>query len=225
MKRAPLRLAVLISGSGRTLVNLAACVREGRLAAVLAGVVSSRRGAAGNDRARELGIPLTVVAPEDHPGPGAYSRAVTEAVDAFQPDLVAMAGFIKKWEFPDRYAGRVMNIHPALLPKHGGLGFYGERVHRAVLASGDRYSGCTVHFADQDYDRGPIIIQRVIAVAPGDTVESLADRVFAEECKAYPEALRYFAEGRLEIRQGRVIIRPVAAGERASNSTPSSNAE
>lgn len=202
----PLRLVVLISGGGRTLENLAAEIREGTLRAEIVEVISSHPGVRGLERARRLGIPHRVIDYREH-STRDFSRILTEAVDRCRPDLVVMAGYLRKWDFPARYAGRVMNIHPALLPSFGGRGFYGDHVHRAVLEAGEKFSGCTVHFADLEYDHGPVILQRVIPVLPDDTPESLAHRVFQEECRAYPDAIRYFAEGRLEIDGERVILR------------------
>ena len=123
-------------------------------------------------------------------------------------ELACMAGFLKLWRIPADFKGRVMNIHPALLPDFGGRGFYGHRVHEAVLSSGAGESGCTVHFADNEYDHGPIILQRRVPVLAEDTPESLADRVFEQELVAYPEAIRLFAAGRLKVEGRRVTIAP-----------------
>ena len=200
-----LRLGVLLSGGGRTLENLAACIRSGQLPADIAVVVSSHPGAFGLERARRLGLPHEAV---DYREAGTeFSGRIAALLDGARTDLVVMAGFIRWWEIPERYRGRVMNIHPALLPAFGGQGLYGERVHRAVLSAGAKFSGATVHFVDEEYDHGPIILQRVVPVLPGDSPETLAERVFAEECLAYPEAIRLYAEERLEVRDGKVIIR------------------
>jgi len=118
---------------------------------------------------------------------------VTQVLERYPIDLVLLAGFVHLYLFPPKWAGRVLNIHPALLPRFGGKGFYGRRVHEAVLRSGARESGCTVHFADERYDHGPIILQKKVPVLPGDTPESLAERVFQAECEAYPEAIRRVA--------------------------------
>jgi len=200
-----LRLGVLLSGGGRTLENLAACIRSGQLPADIAVVVSSHPGAFGLERARRLGLPHEAVDYREA-GPE-FSGRIAALLDGARTDLVVMAGFIRWWEIPERYRGRVMNIHPALLPAFGGQGLYGERVHRAVLSAGAKFSGATVHFVDEEYDHGPIILQRVVPVLPGDSPETLAERVFAEECLAYPEAIRLYAEERLEVRDGKVIIR------------------
>jgi formyltetrahydrofolate-dependent phosphoribosylglycinamide formyltransferase len=201
----PLRLAVLFSGSGRTLENLAERSRDGSLPARIVAAISSHEEAGGIERARRLEIPVVVV---DYRRAGErFSAEVTRAVEDAGAELVLLGGFVRHWRLPPGYEGRVMNIHPALLPAFGGKGFYGDRVHRAVLAAGVKFSGCTVHYVTEEYDRGPIILQRVVPVVPGDTVSSLAARVFAEERIAYPEAIRLHAAGRLEVTEGRVRVR------------------
>ncbi len=117
-----------------------------------------------------------------------------------------MAGFLQFYRVPDRLKGKVMNIHPALLPSFGGKGYYGDRVHRAVLEYGCKVSGCTVHFADNEYDNGPIIVQKTVPVREDDDHDTLGDRVFEKELEAYPEAINLFAEGRLRIEGRRVRI-------------------
>jgi folate-dependent phosphoribosylglycinamide formyltransferase PurN len=125
-------------------------------------------------------------------------------LDEARVDLVCLAGFLSYWIIPERYTGRVINIHPALLPAFGGKGMYGHHVHEAVLERGCKVSGCTVHFLSNEYDEGPIILQRCVPVYAEDTADDLAALVFREECIAYPEAIRLFAEGRLRI-EGRVV--------------------
>lgn len=188
-----IRLGVLISGSGRSLQNLIDRVADGSLSARIETVVSSHPGVKGLERARAAGIPAAVVHYRDFKDVDAFSRAVTAALDRHPADLIVMAGFLRRWIFPAAYEGRVLNIHPALLPKYGGKGFYGHHVHEAVLRAGEKESGCTVHFADHHYDRGPILVQKRVPVLPGDTPETLADRVFQAECEAYPEAIRKLA--------------------------------
>jgi phosphoribosylglycinamide formyltransferase-1 len=201
-----LRLGVLFSGGGRTLENLVTRSRDGTVPAEVVLAVSSHAEATGVERALRLGVPCRVV---DHREWGErLSGEVTRLLDEARVDLVALGGFIRRYEFPERYRGRVLNIHPALLPAFGGKGFYGDRVHRAALESGAKFSGCTVHFATGEYDDGPIILQRLVPVSPCDTPESLAARVFEEECAAYPEAIRLYAEGRLEVSGGRVTVLP-----------------
>jgi folate-dependent phosphoribosylglycinamide formyltransferase PurN len=137
-----------------------------------------------------------------------FSRAIFDTLRAAQVDLVTLAGFLSLIEIPDDFLGRVMNIHPALIPAFCGHGFYGHHVHEAVLARGCKLSGCTVHFADNHYDQGPIILQQAVPVLDADTPDTLAARVFEAECQAYPEAIRLFAAGRLEIHGRRVHTLP-----------------
>ena len=191
----PVRLGVLLSGSGRTLQNLIDRIGDGTLPAKIEVVVSSSPKAFGLERARRHGLPAATVVRRDHPDAGSFSEAVSRALEPYPIDLVVMAGFLHLYVFPEKYRGRVLNIHPALLPDFGGEGFYGHHVHEAVLRAGAKESGCTVHFADHRYDRGPIIVQRRVPVLPGDTPDTLADRVFREECLAYPEAILKVARG------------------------------
>jgi phosphoribosylglycinamide formyltransferase 1 len=185
----PLRLVVLLSGGGRTLLNLLEAVRAGRLAAEVTLVISSRADVAGVTRARAAGLAVEVLRPRDFPTPSAFVAAQAARVLRERPDLVIMAGYLVHWPPPPELAGRVLNIHPALLPRHGGQGLYGDRVHAAVLAAGDRESGCSVHVVDEEYDHGPVVAQGRVPVRPDDTVETLAARVFEAECATFPEAI------------------------------------
>jgi len=202
--RDPLRLAVLISGGGRTLLNLHHRIVEGSLRAVIATVVSSRGDVAGVTRSRDAGLP-TVVIERRGLSPDAFQRQVAQAVSSV--DLVCMAGFLSMWRIPDEFFGKVINMHPALLPEFGGMGMYGRRVHEAVLAAGKKVSGCTVHFCDNEYDHGSIILQRTVPVLTEDTPETLAARVFEQECIAYPEAIQLFADGRILLDGGMVRVK------------------
>lgn len=189
-----LNLAVLVSGSGRTLQNFIDEIAAGRLDARISIVVASAPRLGGIDRARDAGIPVAVVERKSHATVTEFGDAVTAAVELRgAPDLVLLAGFLHLWRFPARYEGRVLNIHPALLPDFGGKGMYGHRVHEAVLKAGAKESGCTVHVCDHEYDRGRILVQKRVKVLPGDTPEALAARVFEQECVAYPEAVRLIA--------------------------------
>ncbi len=189
------RIGMLISGGGRTMVNLQEHISSGKLSARIDAVVSSRGDVKGVERSRGLGL-RTVVLEQKRLSKDAFQTGITEAVA--EVDLVCMGGFLSLWRIPESFRGRVMNIHPALLPEFGGKGMYGMRVHQAVLDAGKTESGCTVHLCDNEYDHGPIVLQRKVPIVPGETSETLAARVFEQECIAYPEAIRRFADGRLE---------------------------
>ncbi len=207
-RSAPLRLGVLLSGTGRTLDHLLAESRAGRLPVEIVGVIASRADVRGFARAREERLPAAILRSRDFDSPASYGAAIAAQLREWRVELAAMAGFLKLWTIPADFAGRVMNVHPALLPAFGGKGMHGERVHAAVIASGVKLSGCTVHFADDAYDSGPIILQRSVPVRFEETPQSLAERVFAVERTAYPEAIALFAAGRLEIVGRRVRILP-----------------
>ncbi|MFW6066213.1 MAG: phosphoribosylglycinamide formyltransferase, partial [Planctomycetota bacterium] len=198
-----LRLAGLISGGGRTILNLLDCIDRGELDAELPLVIASRP-CSGVRRLSDRGVNVRVVPYQDMPDVETYSAAINELLDSVGPDLVLMGGFLSFWWIPDRYQGRVMNIHPALLPCFGGKGLYGRRVHEAVLSAGCKVSGCTVHFASNEYDAGPIVVQRCVQIEESDTADSLAERVFQQERLAYPRAIRLFASDRLRI-EGSVV--------------------
>ncbi len=208
----PLRLAVLISGGGTTLRNLIEYIQQGKLDARILRVISSNPAARGVEIARAAGIETHVVPRVGSQTLEDFSRQIFDLCRGSTPDdavhLVAMGGFLKLVRIPEDFVHRVVNIHPALIPAFCGRGYYGLRVHQAVLDYGARYSGCTVHFVDDEYDHGPIILQRVVPVLDDDTPQTLAARVFAAECEAYPEALRLFAAGRLRVQGRRVRILP-----------------
>lgn len=197
---------MLVSGGGTTLQNLLDRIAAGRLPARVVLVVSTSADALALERARKAGISAAVVNRKEAGSLEEFSRRIFDLCWQAQADLVCMAGFLQLLQVPDDFLGRVMNIHPALIPAFCGKGYYGLRVHQAALEHGVKISGCTVHFADNEYDHGPIILQRTVAVLDDDTPETLAARVFAEECEAYPEAIRLFAEGRLRIDGRRVRI-------------------
>ena len=208
-ERKAVKLAVLLSGGGTTLQNLIDRIADGTLNAEIAVVVSSRESAGGIGRARAADIETACVPSRDYGKDwSAMAEGVYEVIDAYEPDLVALAGYMCYIPVAAKYEGRMMNIHPALLPLFGGEGFYGRRVHEAVLKAGVKVSGCSVHFADNRYDCGPIIIQKTVPVLEDDTPDALAARVFEQECIAYPEAIGLFSEGRLAIEGRRVRILP-----------------
>jgi len=207
---ATLRIVVLLSGGGTTLGNLLAKIDAGELDVEVVGVVSSNPKSGGLAIAANAGIPTTVVDAKKFESIGPYSDAVFAACRRFNPRLIVMGGFLKLVTIPSNFRGRVMNIHPSLIPAFCGKGYFGRRVHQAVLDYGAKVSGCTVHFVDDHYDHGPIILQRVVSVAEDDTANSLAARIFAAECEAYPEAIRLYAAGRLEIDGRMVRVSPSA---------------
>lgn len=187
----PLRLAVLLSGSGRTLDNILSEIDAGRLAARVEVVVSNKPGVRGLAIAERAGVPAHVV-PRDDLSLADWSRTIFDICRAARADLVVMAGFLQLIEIPADFTGHVINIHPALLPAFGGKGFHGMHVHRAVLARGCTVTGCTVHLVDNEYDHGHILLQKTVPVLADDTADSLAARVFAAECVALPEAIARF---------------------------------
>ncbi len=184
------RLAVLASGGGRSLENLQAVIARGELAAELALVVTDRPGIGALERSARLRIETLVLPYADLGGPAGFSARVFAELDAREVTLCVLAGFLRLLKVPPHWSGRVLNIHPSLLPAFGGKGFYGERVHAAVLAAGVPETGCTVHFVDDQYDHGQPILQRRVPVLPGDDAHALAARVFEQETLALPEAIR-----------------------------------
>jgi phosphoribosylglycinamide formyltransferase-1 len=204
----PIRIAVLLSGNGTTLQNLLDRIREGQLPAEIVLVISNRSEAVGLERAKRAGLPTAVVSRKPSSTLEEFGALNFERIRASGAELVCLAGYLQLLPIPADFRHRVMNIHPALLPAFGGRGMYGRRVHEAVLAYGAKVSGCTVHFADDEYDHGPIILQRPVPVHDDDTPESLASRVFVQECEAYPEAIRLYAAGRLVVEGRRVRILP-----------------
>ena len=199
MHQPPLPIAVLLSGGGRSLRNLIEVIQVRALNARIALVISSRSQVGGVQIARDAGLPVEIIRVKDHPDVGSFSAAIVAALDASGAKLAVQAGWTCLWQIPEHWANKVMNIHPALLPKYGGKGYYGHHVHEAVLRAGETQSGCTIHFANNEYDSGPIVFQKVVPVLPDDTPDSLAARVFEQECVAYPIAIRLFAEGRLKV--------------------------
>jgi phosphoribosylglycinamide formyltransferase-1 len=186
------KLAVLISGGGRSLQNLADRIADGRLEAAITLVIASNTKAHDAARARDLHtrIPIQLIRGRDYPDRDTFSATVFQACREHHADLVVLAGFLSLLKIADDFHGRVLNIHPSLLPSFGGPGMFGHHVHAAVLKHGCKVSGCTVHLADDRYDNGPILIQKTCPVLPNDTPDSLAARVFEQECEALPEGIR-----------------------------------
>jgi phosphoribosylglycinamide formyltransferase-1 len=206
-----IRIAILVSGHGRG-SNMAAIIdacQRGEIDGQVVLVIGTRREAPALQRASEKGVPTRVISPRNL-SEEEYAQRLLHALSEAKADLVCLAGYMRLLPTPvvQAYAGRVMNIHPALLPLFGGKGMYGEHVHRAVLDSGMKVSGCTVHFVDEHYDTGPIIVQRCVPVEEEDTWETLAARVLVQEHQAYVQAVKLFAQGRLRIEGRRVRILP-----------------
>ncbi len=196
MSITPVPVAVFLSGGGRTLANMIQHRDEQGLPIEIRLVISSRAKVRGLQIARDDGIETLVVRKRDCADADDYSQAMFSPVRGCGAELVVMAGFLKHVLIPADFAGRVINIHPSLLPDFGGAGMYGHHVHQAVLDSGAAVSGCTVHFVDNHYDQGPIILQRSCDVRPDDTPETLAARVFEQECQALPAAIRQIIGGK-----------------------------
>jgi phosphoribosylglycinamide formyltransferase 1 len=203
----PIRLAVCVSGEGTTLQNLIDQIRSRRLKGEVVQVVASRPRIGAIARAEAAKIPLAL-ANYNARSRTEFSNSVFEPIRHSKADLVILAGFLALVKIPPEYKGRVLNIHPSLIPSFCGKGFYGSKVHEAALAMGVKVSGCTIHFADDSYDNGPIITQRAVPVMDNDTIDALAARIFTEECKALPEAIALYAEGRLALDGRRVRVAP-----------------
>jgi len=205
----PIRLAVCVSGGGTTLQNLIDLIRTRKLRASIVQVVASRPRIGAIARAEAAGIPLAL-ASRTAKTPADLGLSIFDPIRRNQADLVILGGFLSLVEIPPDYLGRVINIHPSLIPAFCGKGYHGQAVHQAVIDSGVKISGCTVHFADNAYDTGPIILQKTMPVLDNDTPEALAARIFQIECKALPEAIDLYAQGRLRIDGRRVrILEPV----------------
>ena len=190
-------LALYISGSGGNALNLIKACREGRVPARPVLGVSSSAKALGVERLAAEGVPVQVVLRSAFASDADYSDACLALAEAAEAELICLCGWLKKLVIPPRWEGRILNIHPALLPAFGGPGMYGMNVHRAVLASGVDHSGATVHRVDNEYDHGLILAQREVPVLPDDTPEELQKRVYAAEMELYPQALASFLQARL----------------------------
>lgn len=193
--RAPLRVAVLLSGSGTSLENLFEHVERRGLPARVVCVIASKENALGLERARRRGVPAVAIPRKAFADVRSFNDAIHAELARHDPQLVACLGFLSIFEPRERYRGKAINVHPALLPAFGGKGMYGRRVHEAVLARGCKVSGATVHLVDDEYDHGPILAQRAVAVRDDDTPDTLAARVQAVERELVPEVIRGIAEG------------------------------
>jgi phosphoribosylglycinamide formyltransferase-1 len=203
-----MRLALFASGGGSNAAAILDAIDAGRLRAEAVLLVTDRPGIGALDRAAARGLPAAVVPPLDFPDRAAFGRALLDVLAAHGADALALAGYLKLLpaEVVEAFRHRVVNVHPSLLPAFGGAGFYGRRVHQAVLAAGCRVSGATVHLVDAAFDTGPILLQGCVPVEPGDTPEALAARVLTVEHRLFPEALALLADGRVRVEDGRAIV-------------------
>jgi formyltetrahydrofolate-dependent phosphoribosylglycinamide formyltransferase len=206
----PLRIAVLLSGEGTSFESLCERIDAGEVPAEIAVVIASKEKAGGLRRAERRGIPAVAVARRAFASVTAFNDALHAEIAEHAVDFVALLGFLSAFELRGKFDGKTINVHPALIPAFCGRGMYGHHVHEAVLAAGVKLSGATVHFADDHYDTGPIILQEAVPVLDDDSVESLAARVQEVERRLVPEAIRLFAAGRLAIEGRRVLVRPPA---------------
>jgi len=204
----PLPIAVLISGTGRSLQNLIDRIEAGRLRAEIRLVISSNPQAGGLQHARRTGIPAEVVERRRYDSQEAFGETIYSLVRNSGAELIVMAGFLKLLPVAADFRNRIINIHPALIPAFSGRGFYGSRVHQAAIDRGVKVSGCTVHFVDEQYDHGPILLQRTVAVQEDFDAETLAAAVFAAELEALPEAINLIADRRVQIEDRRVRVLP-----------------
>ena len=205
VKDRPIRLGVLISGGGTTLLNFLDQIRSGQLNAEVSLVIASQKMCKGVERSLAAGLNCQVIRPRDYPGVGEFSRAVFADLRAANVDLVTLAGFLSLLHVPEDFRWRVINIHPSLIPAFCGHGFYGHHVHEAAIDRGVKFSGCTVHFANNEYDECPIIVQRTVAVPDGCSADELASLVFEQEKIAYPDAIRQLASGSIRVVGSRTI--------------------
>ncbi len=204
-----IKIVVLASGRGTNLQAIIDACERGEIDGKVIAVISDRKDAFALQRARKHGIKDIFLNPKGLRREE-YDKKLLEVLENLQPDLIVLAGYMRILSpfVVRKYYGKIINIHPALLPSFGGKGYYGERVHRAVLEYGCKVSGCTVHFVDEEVDHGPIIVQRCVPVMEDDTPETLAERILIEEHKALVYAVKLFAEGRLRIEGRRVRILP-----------------
>lgn len=194
-------LGILVSGGGRTMVNIHDQIEAGKLNAQIVSVICSRSKIKGVERALKIGIEPVIIRKKDFGDIDEFSKRIESELVKAKVELVIQAGWLCLWKIPSQYNGRVMNIHPALLPSFGGQGMWGHHVHEAVLEAGCKVSGCTVHFCTNEYDKGQILVQKACDIGDDDDADSLAARVFEQECIAYPEAIRMFSESSIPRRK------------------------
>ncbi|MEB0134970.1 phosphoribosylglycinamide formyltransferase [Actimicrobium sp. CCC2.4] len=202
-------IVILISGRGTNMQAIVNAAVEEQWACRIAAVISSRADAEGLVFAAGLQIPVTVVASKDHPSRDSFDAALLAAIEPYAPDLVVLAGFMRILtpRFVEHYQGRMINIHPSLLPRFPGLA-----THRQALTAGVTEHGATVHFVTADLDHGPVIAQAMVVVEKGDTEQVLSDRVLQQEHLLYPQVVRWFIDGRLSLHDGQVLLAPEFTG-------------
>ena len=203
-----MRLACLISGGGRTLINLCDAIDRGELNAEIPLVIASKKDLKGVERAQNRGLHVEVAPRSAFDSDDAMHDQITQWITDADIDLVCLCGWLRWVRLDDPLRNKVINIHPSLLPSFGGPGMYGMNVHRAVIEQQCSFSGYTVHLVDDVYDHGPVLIQRPCPVQPDDSPDDLAERVFEQECIAYPEAIRLFAADRVRIEHSRALLLP-----------------
>lgn len=201
----PARLGVLISGGGTTLLNFLDCIERGTLTANVSVVISSQPDCRGVVRARDAGLDCRCIERKEFTTLESFSGAVFDVLRNAEVDLVTMAGYLSLLAIPDDFRHRVLNIHPSLIPAFCGKGMYGHHVHEAAVARGVKVSGCTVHFADNEYDHGPIILQRSVKIPDDSSVDEVASLVFEQEKIAYPEAIQRVLSGQLLVSRHRTV--------------------
>ncbi len=199
-----LKIAVLLSGSGRTLDNFHNKIKTGKLNCEIVAVGSSSKKALGVKKAENYGYPVLAVEEKNHK---ILSDKLNSFILQFNPDLICLAGYMKLYSIPKGFEGKVLNIHPALIPAFCGKGFYGMHVHKAVIKAGVKVTGCTVHIVSDKYDEGPILLQKCVPVFENDTENTVADRVFETECELYPKAINLFANNKIEIIENKIYIK------------------
>lgn len=204
--RQRLKVAVFLSGGGTTLKNLLQRNRQGQIDVDFRLVISSNNRAKGIQIAADAAIPTKVIRRKSFDTAEEHSEAFFQACRDAEVDYVLMGGFLTHVLIPADFENKVLNTHPALIPSFCGKGYYGERVHQAVLDYGAKITGCTIHFVDNDYDHGPIVLQKTVTVLDEDTADSLAARVFSAECEAYPETINLIADGRVRVEGRRVFV-------------------
>jgi phosphoribosylglycinamide formyltransferase 1 len=202
-----IKLAVLVSGGGTNLQAIIDAIEKNYVPAEIAVVISNKQDAYALERATKHNIPTVFINHKDYSNREDFEQALIAEIDKRQVDLICLAGFMRVLTplFVGHFRNRILNIHPALLPSAKGL--YGEHVHEAILKSGAKYSGCSVHFVTEDVDGGPIVVQKIVLVEDNDTPQTLAERILEQEHIAYPEAIKLFTENKLEIVGNRVKVK------------------